>query len=294
MNVLFAIVLGVLMMAAAGAVAETAPAVAARDAAEPRAAAVRAIDKAVKEKPSNETLERQIEELRGAARDVLELTPQNALTQANLTRALEESTATATAESVRRLREALLAARETLAFKLVKEAPLPEGFPEPTPVGEIRVQEYPAYRRAETKMAEGEGPAFWTLFQHIQTKQIAMTAPVEMTYKPGDSSKPRASAMAFLYADTNLGRPGASGAVSVVDVPAATAVSLGLRGDITAKAVAAAAADLERWLADHADQYEAAGELRVLGYNSPMVPAAKRYFEVQRPVREVDASLPAQ
>ena len=60
-----------------------------------------------------------------------------------------------------------------------REAPLPDGFPTYTPVGEIEVKRYPAYRKAETT----GGVAFWTLFQHIKTAGISMTAPVEMTYE---------------------------------------------------------------------------------------------------------------
>jgi hypothetical protein len=44
---------------------------------------------------------------------------------------------------------------------------------------------------------------------------------------------------------------------------------------------------LKDWLVDHADEYEASGDVRVLGYNSPMIRLEKRYFEVQVPVREV-------
>jgi hypothetical protein len=44
---------------------------------------------------------------------------------------------------------------------------------------------------------------------------------------------------------------------------------------------------LKAWLKNHADRYEASGDLRVLGYNSPMIPRNKRYFEVQIPVREL-------
>jgi hypothetical protein len=61
---------------------------------------------------------------------------------------------------------------------------------------------------------------------------------------------------------------------------------MGARGDLDSKAVAAAHSHLMTWLEDHAGKFEASGELRVLGYNSPMIPIDKRYFEVQVPVRE--------
>jgi hypothetical protein len=43
-------------------------------------------------------------------------------------------------------------------------------------------------------------------------------------------------------------------------------------------------AALSAWLAAQT-QLEADGPLRVMGYNSPMVPARKRFFEVELPVR---------
>jgi len=173
------------------------------------------------------------------------------------------------------------------AFKPVLEAKLPQGFPEPTPVGEIQLRSYPAHRLARVALSEqgGEDQAFFTLFNHITRNGIAMTAPVEMTYGAGKDTTPKVKAMAFLYGNPRLGKTGREGKVDVVDVPALTVVSIGVRGDYSAKRVAEARARLEAWLRQHADRYEAAGPPRVLGYNSPMTPADQRYAEVQLPVR---------
>ena len=129
---------------------------------------------------------------------------------------------------------------------------------------------------------EGEGQAFFTLFDHITRNGVAMTAPVEMTY---GATKETAlnEAMAFLYEHARLGKAGKDGKVVVEDVPAMTAVSIGLRGDYTPERIADAQARLEAWLKHRADRYEAAGPLRVMGYNSPMVPADRRYAEVNCP-----------
>jgi hypothetical protein len=62
-------------------------------------------------------------------------------------------------------------------------------------------------------------------------------------------------------------------------------VSIGLRGDATKARVADAKQRLEAWIGAHAAEYEAAGPLRVMGYNSPFISDAKRYTEVQIPVR---------
>ena len=68
------------------------------------------------------------------------------------------------------------------------------------------------------------------------------------------------------------------------------AVSLGLRGDYSADQVAKGEQYLQQWLKQNADRYEVAGELRVLGYNSPFLPAERRYAEVQLPVRYREGS----
>ena len=68
-----------------------------------------------------------------------------------------------------------------LAFEPIMEAPLPVGFPAPVPAGEIAVIEYPRYRLARAGMKGGQNGTFFTLFRHIQSNDIPMTAPVEMT-----------------------------------------------------------------------------------------------------------------
>jgi hypothetical protein len=73
--------------------------------------------------------------------------------------------------------------------------------------------------------------------------------------------------------------------VEVVDVPAATVVSLGARGYMTEDQVALARKRLERWLEGQIGQV-ADGPVRVMGYNSPFVPASRRFWEVQIPARK--------
>ncbi len=126
-------------------------------------------------------------------------------------------------------------ANEILRFEVLVESPTPDGFPRPTPVGEVQVLQYPAYRLAKTDMTFIEGRAFWTLFSHIKEQKIAMTAPVEMTYRPDDAAKKQS--MSFLYRSIQQGTAGKSGSVDVIDVPAQTVVSIGLRGDATTSRV---------------------------------------------------------
>lgn len=167
-----------------------------------------------------------------------------------------------------------------LRFEPVREADLPAGFPDTTPVGEIRVQRYPAYRAARTET--GGQRAFWTLFEHIQQNEIAMTAPVETTFDAQDASQAE-TGMAFLYASPDVGRAGAQGAVDVVDLPALSAVSIGMRGVRTPERVEAARRKLERWIEERTG-WKRSGPLRTMEYNSPAVRGERRFFEVQIPV----------
>jgi len=174
------------------------------------------------------------------------------------------------------------------AFQPIKEAELPAGFPGYTPVGEVGIKHYPAYRKAEADATAGR--AFWTLFTHIKKNSVAMTAPVEMTYADGD--RPKESKMAFLYGQPDMGRTGQQGRVQVVDVPAMTVVSTGVRGPQSAKTVAEARQRLNRWLTENKD-YTPAGSLRVMAYNSPFVPRDRNYFEVEIPIRPVEGDMRA-
>ncbi len=181
-----------------------------------------------------------------------------------------------TAESVR-------AIIRDLRFAPRAEADLPEGFPAPTPVGEVEIKQYPVYRAAVT---ENGSAAFWRLFAHIKQNGVAMTAPVEMRYAP-DSSRP--VLMAFLYEGPNQGQAGNDGSVTVRDEPAALVVSTGVRGAMTGKDLENAKNRIEQWLRKHVARYEPVGPPRVLGYNSPFVPRDAAYWEYQLPVREKDS-----
>jgi hypothetical protein len=175
---------------------------------------------------------------------------------------------------------------ETLVFAPMMEAEMPIGFPAPTPVGEIEVKQYPAYRMAKTDSGEASG--FWTLFSHIKRNKIAMTTPVEMSYQ-AIAVEPTQRSMAFLYGQPSLGETGSEGSVEVLDVPPQTVISVGLRGARTQQKVVAAQRQLTNWLKVNATSYRPAGQLRVMGYNSPFVATSRQYFEVQLPINRQPA-----
>lgn len=195
------------------------------------------------------------------------------------------------ADEWKELAKTLEARRQDLLFQPYIEADLPTGFPAPTPVLEIELKSYPVYRLARTAMngTRGNG-AFWQLFQHIQSNDIAMTAPVEMTYDPR-AAQLEGLSMAFLYGDPAIGETGERGRVEVLDVEPMQVVSIGCRGRTSDGRIQAAHHELEAWLAGH-PEYVADGPLRALGYNSPMVPDKRAYFEVQIPVRRVETAAP--
>jgi hypothetical protein len=186
----------------------------------------------------------------------------------------------------------LMAAQESMptggsadnaSFKPVIEAPLPEGFPAYTPVGKIEVKHFPAYRKAETSGKV----AFWTLFQHITTAGISMTAPVEMTFPADGPPVGREQAMAFLYGDKSIGNAGRNGNVQVVDVPAAIVLCIGVRGVRSDAVLVQAERELRNWLAENKTRYQQNGPVRVMGYNSPFVARDRQFFEVQIPLQEI-------
>ncbi|MEM6258230.1 MAG: heme-binding protein [Planctomycetota bacterium] len=165
----------------------------------------------------------------------------------------------------------------------INEAPLPEGWPGLTPVGEIEVKQYPVYRAAviDDQTDGSQGGMFRPLFNHIQREDIAMTVPVEMTYDSNEQAS-----MAFLYRTPDmgtLGRDTDDARVVVKDIAEQTAVSIGVRGRYNDDNYNKALDKLNAWLEAN-PKWKAVGEPRFLGYNSPFVPGFMRYGEVQIPI----------
>jgi len=170
---------------------------------------------------------------------------------------------------------------------MFKSAETPENWPKTTPIGEVQVKQYPTYRAATVENKDldknGMSPMFMELFRHIKNNEIAMTAPVDMSYDTtGD--KPRMSSMAFLYGSPDLGSTGAQGAVRVEDLQPMTFASVGVRGDYTDKNFTKGLEQLDNFLAN-STEWTSDGPPRYLGYNGPFVPWFWRYGEVQIPVR---------
>ncbi len=167
------------------------------------------------------------------------------------------------------------APKEPKAIEYSSEANLPKGWPTPGPYNEVSEKTYPAYRAAFA-----ENGSFWTLFRHIKKNSIPMTAPVEMDITTtGENDTLKKSTMAFLYLDQEVGQLGADGKnVVVKDVPSMKALSytwMGARNDAAMKK-AKAALDAELTKRGITER-----DYRLLGYNGPSTPRAKRTHELQ-------------
>ena len=200
------------------------------------------------------------------------------------------SAARANAESLRAadgdakaLAKQAAALASDLTFRPVAEAELPAGVPGFAVLDEVEVRTYPTYRMVKTAMKGGSMGAFWPLFNHIKDNEIAMTTPVQVDYAE-DGERQREASMAFLYGSPDLGPLRKDGAVEVVDVPPLTVLTLGSRGYDRKSRVDELRERMAAWLADH-PEWEVAGAMRTMGYNSPSVAGNRRYFEVQIPIK---------
>lgn len=171
--------------------------------------------------------------------------------------------------------------------------PLPAGYARPTSPGAIELKAYPVIRKAEVagpgRPDFASNIGFWRLFRHIKSRNIAMTAPVEMEYRgvggpEAEGGRVDGWSMAFLYREPSLGPTGDADDVRVVDSTPATYLSMGAVGSYGVKDAMRILESLRQALAE-LPALEAAGDVRVLHYNGPEVRDGRRWFEVQIPVR---------
>ncbi len=174
---------------------------------------------------------------------------------------------------------------------MFSEANLPVGFPQPGPINEVVIKSYPAYRLAKVTSSGKENGMFMQLFRHIERNEIAMTAPVEMSWRAEDGSLAKnPESMAFLYAAPTIGQAGGDpkdSRVVVDDIQPIRVVSIALRGGYDASTFERGYKQLQVWLADH-PEWVAEGEPRTMAYNSPFVPGFAKVSEVQLAIRRAD------
>lgn len=174
---------------------------------------------------------------------------------------------------------------------MFSEANLPVGFPQPGPINEVVVKDYPAYRLAKVTSAGKENGMFMQLFRHIERNEIAMTAPVEMSWHAEDGTLAKTpETMAFLYAAPTIGQAGGDPKdprVVVDDIQPIKVVSIALRGSYDTTTFERGYKQLQAWLAVH-PEWVAEGEPRTMAYNSPFVPGFAKVSEVQLAIRRAD------
>ena len=165
-------------------------------------------------------------------------------------------------------------------------ADLPQGFPQPTPIGVIEVKQYPAYRGVtylhSGDLTQATRAAFNPLFQHISSNNISMTTPVEARYLEDGNINPQA-AVSFLYSHPEITPQKVQSDVEVQDTPAMTVVSIGVQGAYTWQSYQMNLQRVQNWLKSH-PEYTIVGVPRRLFYNSPMTPEDLKYSEVQIPI----------
>lgn len=225
--------------------------------------------------------------LADAVRQELAAEPADSDAAVILAQALEDAAKIPSEGQAAALQEARKRAAEARSFKIVEESPLPADWPKPSLPGLIRIKTYPPVRSAWVRAPENRDGQFMVLFRHIQSQQIAMTAPVVMEYSDAAGKDPsqmgRAESMAFLYRRTDQGKSGQYGAVAVEDDQPLKVVSLGLKGSYSESSFRDALEKLQQWLEAH-PKWQAAGPPRVLAYNSPFLLWWMKYSEVQIPV----------
>jgi SOUL heme-binding protein len=175
-------------------------------------------------------------------------------------------------------------------------APLPDGFPQPTPNGRIEVKQYPAYRAVtytyKGRLSQAANESFSPLFQHISSNGIGMTAPVEVRYpsitleelpneKPDEVGQAEVS---FLYRNGSVQPKQIAGGIKVESHPSITVVSIGISGAYTYGSYQKNLDLLRDWLAKH-PSYVVSGLPRRFFYDSPFIPDAFKRSEVQIPIQ---------
>jgi len=166
-------------------------------------------------------------------------------------------------------------------------APMPAGFPEPTPEGLIEIKTYPVVRGARVRVQgayeRSTGRAFGPLFRHISAQAVPMTAPVITDYQ---AAAPSGNAdVFFLYADTAQGQTGTyPEAVEVMDLAAGAWLSIGVRGPYDHPTFTRALKKLDDWLYLHSSEYQVSGPPRRLYYNDPFRLPWLLFSDVQVPI----------
>ena len=162
-----------------------------------------------------------------------------------------------------------------------------QAFPK-TPVGQIEVKTLPYSKliacHGQGNYFEQSDSLFRPLFNYIQENDIAMTTPVEAQIQPG--------VMYFYIGADAAKRPlSKTETIDVVEMPARTVLSVGIRGGYSSENFAASEALLRKWLAEQAD-YRATGPARAIYWNGPFTLGLLKRSEVHLTIERIDQASP--
>ena len=171
-------------------------------------------------------------------------------------------------------------------------APLPEGFPPPSPDGEIEIKYDPEYRAATVQtpgdLDSAPSRGFSPLFRHISRNDISMTAPVETRYPvatlEGSMVPEGAATVSFLYRSLDVVPQEVAQDIQIENIPPMVVVSLGTRGRYDLESYRTSIERLQAWLLEHPD-YRVVGSPRRFFYDGPFLPDALKRSDVQIPVQ---------
>jgi len=180
------------------------------------------------------------------------------------------------------------------AYNSSASAPLPDGFPPPTPDGKILVKRYPAYRAAtfryQGELSLAANRAFSPLFNHISSNNISMTSPVVTRYPTsttGSEEELGTAKVSFLYRTNDIYPNEIASNIEIEDISSTIVVSLGLQGSYSYQSYIDSLQKLKDWLARH-PEYRAVGSPRRFFYDGPYIPDYFKRSEIQIPIELVE------
>ncbi len=163
------------------------------------------------------------------------------------------------------------------------DAPLPDNYPPPTPIGCVEIKTYPSDRVALLDSRDlwfrylfRLERSFWNLFNHISRKNLRFLCPVIMTYYVEPVHQTSEFKMIFIYRRKDIGTPGDEDfPVRVIDRPPTTVLSLGFTLENFCQKEQpekeAILKNIMTTLVPEAWELVPGGEPRILNYNGPYV-----------------------
>ncbi|MEP0908319.1 heme-binding protein [Leptolyngbya subtilissima ST-M1] len=135
---------------------------------------------------------------------------------------------------------------------------------------------------------------FTSLFRHISSNDISMTAPVETRYPVATFERQATegdAAVSFLYRSLDIVLQEVAQNIQIQDILPMTVVSIGTRGRYNLETYATSIEQLQAWLAEH-PEYEVIGQPRRFFYDRPFLPDALKRSDVQIPIQDVAGRIP--